>query len=112
MMKANKMMSMWKRVIAAGLLVVSVVGCGSGGPPAVSVEPPPATDALKAMLEGAAASGQLGSGMVDVESQIQQLKTSGHAKADELATDFAELQKLDGKGAAFVKKAQEMAGKL
>ena len=64
------------------------------------------------MLEGAAAAGELGSGMADVEAQIQQLKTSGHPKADELANDFIELQKLDGQGDDFVSKATEMAGKL
>lgn len=99
-------------VLAGCVVVFSVAGCGPKFPPAVSVEPPAATSSLKAMLEGAAAAGELGSGMADVEAQVKELKTSGHPKADELANDFIELQKLDGQGDDFISKATEMAGKL
>ncbi|MBI2477965.1 MAG: hypothetical protein HYV60_04760, partial [Planctomycetia bacterium] len=75
------------------LLLGFVIGCSSE-PPAVSVTPTPSP--VKAMLEDLANTGEMGSGMMDIESGLNALKQTDAAKADKLLKEYAELQAAAG----------------
>jgi hypothetical protein len=97
-------------VIGACSLAFS--GCG-GGP--VDEKIPVAVSAIEASakrtLEEFEKTGKLGSGLTGLESDINGIKTSNPAKAEDLMNSFRELQGLQD--AAKIKaKAKEMIGKL
>jgi hypothetical protein len=96
------------------VLSISLVGCGAKTFESVAVEPlptvPPAQKA-KTLLEGVASSGQLGSGAMELQTILEELKTTDAAKADQLLSDLKQLEAMpEGPGKAA--KAKEMAAKL
>lgn len=92
------------------LVLALFVGCTGRGS-SVPVEPPPASSAAKSALEGIAASGELGSATDEVKMQLEAMKETDPAKANELLADYNELVALSDP-AAIKAKAKEMAGKL
>lgn len=100
------------RLVSFALIVslaAFITGCSSGG--RVSVTPPDDSTMLKATLEEIAAAGELGSGADNLESLLQQLKTTDTAKAEVLLADYSKLQTMNSP-AAIKKQATAMLGKL
>lgn len=99
-----------RRVLSLAV-VLCVGGCGRSGPEKVQVQVPPPAQQLRALLETYATSGQLDSGVVAIREQIDTLRATDAAKADELAADLAKFETL--KAADAVKKqAESMLKKL
>lgn len=90
-------------------VAAALLGCGSGD--TVIESTPQETPAVKAMLQDIAELGEVGSGGYEIREQLEMMKTSGDAKADELLEDLNELESLS-KPPAIKKKAAEMAEKL
>ena len=98
------------RLLLLPVLVVIVLGCSPGS---VSVEQPddsPA-EAVKRELETAAESGVLGSEMISIQENLEKMRGTDPAKADELLADLEQLQSMTDP-AAVKAKASEMIGKL
>lgn len=95
-------------MICALLLAGFLVGCSNEpAPVATPAGPPP----VKAALEQIATTGEMGSGMMEVENGLNELKKTDAAKADKLLKEFAELQ--SAQDPAEVKaKAKAMADQL
>jgi len=104
------------RIWASVLLVfaLAVIGCSGGtGPGPQKVQPvqvQPA-DAIRSALESVAQTGQLGSEGLTIQENIEKLRASDPAKAEELAKDYEALQGMSDP-AKVRAKAQEMLGKL
>ena len=100
----------WAIVVLTMSLTVS--GCGSGpvdekiAVPSASIEA-----SARKTLEGFEKSGQLGSGMTGLESDINGIKLTDSAKAEALTKLYRELQGLT-KPAEIKAKAKEMISKL
>jgi len=89
---------------------LAVTGCGPSSTP-VDVPNPPATAAIKQNLQGAVETGQLGSGMMAIDNEIEKLAATDAAKAAELKKEFAAVK--SASSPAQVKaKAKEMMDKL
>jgi hypothetical protein len=104
------------RLIAKGLIVASLglaslAGCGGPSDSAVNVTPPASTEQLKAALNDVAQSGQLGSGGMVIEQEIEAIRATDAAKADALKKGYDELKAAASPDAAKAK-AQEMISKL
>jgi hypothetical protein len=99
----------WIRVITL-LGIVAVLGCGSKGqkvtPPTVSPK-----DAVKKALEDIAQSGQGGSAVGAIMSDLEKLKATEQAVAEELIKDANVLMSTNGED-QIKAKAQEMLKKL
>jgi hypothetical protein len=93
------------------ILVGALAGCGSGDSPK-AVTPPAATDAMKATLTEVAQTGQLNSGAMSLEGDIERLRATDAAKADALKKDYDELMSAGNNPVKAKAKAQEMLGKL
>lgn len=93
------------------LALLAVVGCGSQPAPiaVTPVETSPA-DTARAVLEGIAESGEVGSGVDELRTALEELKQTDAAKADALLTDLSALEAASGEAAKA--KANEMLGKL
>ncbi len=91
------------------LSVVAVIGCAESGPTPTQ-NAMPASDQAKSALQSVADTGQVDSGLVIVRDQLESMKATDSAKAEELLKDLDELEKLSGDAAK--KKATEMIGKL
>jgi hypothetical protein len=99
-------------LLVALALLSPLVGCGTADEPSsVNVTPPPATDSLKAALNDVIQSGQLGSGGMTIEQEIENLRASDAAKADALKADYEKLRTM-GDPNQLKAKAQEMISKL
>lgn len=92
------------------VLLSALAGCGTGDSPK-SVTPPAATENIKAALNDVAQTGQIGSGGMTIEQEIEKLHATDAAKADALKKDYDELKTIRDPGKAKAK-AQEMMGKL
>ncbi len=100
------------KLLALALVIVSLVGCGGAVSDApVNVTPPASTDQIKAVLNDVVQSGQLGSGGMTIEQQIETIRATDAAKADVLKKDYEELKTLADPARAKAK-AQEMISKL
>ncbi len=91
------------------LVAVCLVGCGPAET-TQKVGPPDAQAEIKMALQSVADSGEIDSGLMMVGEQLESLKATDAAKAEELQKDLDELQGLSGDAAK--KKAAEMIGKL
>jgi hypothetical protein len=90
------------------VLMGFAAGCSNEtAPVTVTPGPPP----VKAMLEDVAKTGELGSGMMEVESALNDMKATDPAKADKLLKEFAELQQASGPD-EIKAKAKAMADQL
>lgn len=91
------------------LLVVFTVGCPSGSTP---VEDPglSTADLIKNDLQMVVDNGQMGSEMMSIKENLEKLKETDAAKADQLLADLTELEGLSG--AQLTSKAQAMIDKL
>jgi len=89
--------------------VLAVAGCG-GGPKPIQVQPPAAANA-KATLQEVAQTGQLGSGMMQVRENLQQIKQTDAAKGNELLSELDALEKATDPE-TIKAKAKAMADKL
>lgn len=99
---------MWFVRILFVLGVVAIVGCG--GTSSIPVKDQAAPDQVKMALQTVADTGEIDSGIMVVQEQLEVMKATDAAKADELLKDLEELQKLSGDAAKT--KATEMIGKL
>jgi hypothetical protein len=91
-------------------LLVALVGC-SGTVSDTEVEVTPQEPPAKAMLEGIAESGVVGSGAMQIREALETMKAEGHPKADELLADLNELETTTNP-AQVKSKASAMAAKL
>lgn len=98
-------------VVALSLVVLLLAGCG--GPKSVKVTPVTvsAADAVKGALNDIVQSGELGSGSMALQENIEKLKATDAAKGEALLKDYEALAKLKDP-AALKAKAKEMLGKL
>lgn len=96
------------RVWWIALLVLATAGCGSASPPP---KPPAAPVMVKAALQEIAASGEFGSGVEELERQLEAMKATDPAKANALLADYKELRSLRN-SQAIKTKAKAMVDKL
>jgi len=71
------------------LFVALFLGCSNEPAPVTQT---PGSPPVKAALEQIATTGEMGSGMMEVEQGLNDLKKTDAAKADKLLKEFAELQ--------------------
>ena len=102
---------MYLKSLGIALVCAFALGCGAVDDEPVAVTPPSSTDALKSALNDVAQTGQMGSGMMTIEQEIQNLKASDAAKAATLQADYDQLKTMNDPNRAKAK-AQEMIGKL
>ncbi len=97
-----------------GLASVALLnqGCGGGGVNYTSVSVKKVDLPVTKVLQGAAASGELGSAMMDVESSLEQLKKSDPAKAAILEAGIPELRAAEGNPEKLKQVAGDLATKL
>ncbi|MCU0876702.1 MAG: hypothetical protein MUF06_02790 [Pirellulaceae bacterium] len=95
-----------------GLVVVlGLVGCGAVKDTPTEVAAPAPTESIKTSLSALAQTGEKDSGFEMIGQEIENLRASDPAKADELSKGFEELRGLNDP-AKVKAKAQEMASKL
>lgn len=100
------------KLFAVVLATLSLAGCGGGaGDTPVNVTPPTSTEQLKAALNDVVQSGELGSGGMTIEEEIEKIRPTDAAKADALKKGYDEM-KAATSPAAMKAKAQEMMSKL
>lgn len=87
-------------------LVAAASGCVKSGPEKIQVQVPPPVQQLRSLLETYAKTGELDSGVVAIREQIDALRATDAAKADELAADLARFETL--KAADAVKKQADL----
>ncbi len=94
------------------VLSVAMIG-GCAGPEDTKVEVQSSTivDSLKKSLEGMAKTGNTGSALTSLESDINGIKTTDKAKGEALHADFRRLQ-VASKPDEIKAIAKEMLGKL
>jgi hypothetical protein len=97
--------------LALAVAIAAVAGCSSVTDTPVTVTPPASTDQIKAVLNDVAQSGELGSGGMTLEQQIENIRPTDAAKADALKKGYEEL-KAATDPAKRKAKAQEMLSKL
>lgn len=100
--------------MALWLLAVSFVtiGCDSGTYTPESQSVTPKNSDLKALIDGIAASGSIGSASMDLRTQHDALKTADAAKADSIQADLDALIAAEGDPAKVKKLAAELSKKL
>src|SRR5262245_39042133 len=99
------------KFLTFALVALSLAGCTGGGDAPVKVTPPASTDQIKAALNDVVQSGQLGSGGMIIEQEIETIRASDAAKADALKKGYDELKAAKDPASAKAK-AQEMISKL
>lgn len=90
--------------------LVALLGCGPQET-TQRVEEPSGQDQVKSALENVAESGQIDSGLMIVRDELEAMKATDAAKAEELLSDLDALQALTDPAQAKAK-AQEMIDKL
>lgn len=100
--------------LALWLLAVPLftIGCDSGTYTPASQTVTPKNSDLKALVDGIAASGSIGSAAMDLRTQLDTLKTADAAKADSIKADLDALIAADGDPAKVKKLAAELSKKL
>lgn len=97
--------------MAAAMVAVACVGCGSATMNPTSVSVTPVTPQLKTSLESLAKHGEIGSGQQEYKDQFAALEKSDPAKAEAVKADFDKM--MASSNPAEVKKlAADIAGKL
>lgn len=94
----------------ACLIVGLAVGCGEEGVP-IEVQEKPPTDEIKTVLLQISEHGTVGSAGYTLRQEIDELKETDPAKAEQLSNELAELESL-GDPAKIKAKAKEMAESL
>lgn len=97
----------WVLVVLATL----ALGCSQGSRPVRMQGPSPAENAKKALQE-VVDTGQVGSGLTDVETYLAELKKTDAGKADALLKEFGDLQSSSAKPDEAKAKAKAMIDKL
>jgi len=103
---------LWRLKSLVWMLTLSLLLIGCGRQQSQRVAPPSPVDDLKTALQQVVQTGEVGSSAMLIKEKIEALKATDAAKADALARDAAELEKLDGKPQQAKAKAQEMLNKL
>ncbi len=101
----------WYRFLGVLVLATLVLGCSQGSRPVRVQGPSPAENAKKALQE-VVNTGEVGSGLADVDTYLTDLKKTDAAKADALQKDLTALQASGGKADQAKAKAKEMMDKL
>lgn len=101
---------MWFIRLMLLVALVAVIGCNSGPAPE-KVQAPPQIDQIKTALQGMAESGQAGSGVMQLETLVSELKAQDADKAAALQPGVDELKTLKDPKAVKAK-AKEMLEKL
>jgi hypothetical protein len=99
--------------LCALVLVMLAIGCSSQ-PGAVSkrVQATPPLDKAKAALQDVVKTGEVGSGLDDVQTYAEELKKTDSAKADSLSKQLATLRGKGGKPEEAKTAAKEILDKL
>lgn len=95
--------------ILALLFAAATFGCGGEGATSVEVEAPNAQ--IQAALADVAESGQIDSGIMLVREQLEMMRETEAAKADDLLKDLDALEGMSSPG-SIKAKAKEMLSKL
>jgi outer membrane murein-binding lipoprotein Lpp len=93
------------------LCLALLAGCGSVSDQPKTVTPPAATESIKAVLNDLAQTGQMSSGVMTLETEIEKLRATDAAKADALKQGYDQLKGLNNP-ALIQAKAKEMLSKL
>ncbi len=94
------------------VLVMLAVGCGPPQGTTKGAQATPSQDRAKAALQDVVKTGEVGSGLDDVQTYLEGLKKTDAAKADSLSKEFAALQGKSGRPEEAKAKAKELLGKL
>lgn len=103
----------WKKYVCllACAVVLGFAGCGGPSSEPVEVDQGMSVEELiKQDLQMTVDNGQLGSEMMSIQNNLEKLKATDPAKAEELMKDLEELQ--GAQGASAKSKAQAMIQKL
>lgn len=100
-----------KRFVLAAVIGVATIGCGGVKETKVSIETTAIEANVKKTLEEYAKTGQTGSSLTALESDINGIKATDSAKGNALMEDYNELLQADSPDKVKAK-AQEMLGKL
>lgn len=100
---------MWLARFLPLLVIAAAIGCGPSDTSVPAQQAAP-VDQVKSALQNVADTGVIDSGIMTVREQIEAMKATDSAKAEELLTDLDALEKLSGDAAK--KKATEMLGKF
>ena len=101
---------MWFIRLMLLVALVAVIGC-SNAPAPEKVQAPPQIDMIKTALQGMADSGEAGSGVMQLETLVSELRAKDADKAAALEPGVEELKKLTDP-AAIKAKAKEMLEKI
>ena len=93
-------------------LALLVAGCGGGGAKFDSVSVKKVDLPVTKVLQSAAASGELGSAMMEVESALESLKKTDAVKAAILEAGLPELRAAEGNPDKMKQVAGDLATKL
>jgi hypothetical protein len=104
-------MTLQKRILGLGLLLLFVVGCGKTTVDDTPVTVEPVSTPLKTMLEEVVETGQLGSGAMSIRDAVEGMRLTDDAKATELAADLDDMEKT-GDPKQIKQKAEAMIKKL
>jgi hypothetical protein len=99
------------KLVVVAILIASLAGCSGVSDTPVTVTPPASIDQIKAALNDIARSGELGSGGMTLEQEIEKIRATDAAKADVLKKGYDELKAAKDPASAKAK-AQEMISKL
>ena len=98
------------RFLFVAVSLAMLVGCGPSSVPVEQSSQSPA-DAVVRNLKMVAENGQLGSEMVEIQQNLEQMKATDSATATELLAGLQEMESMTDP-AAVKAKASEMLGKL
>lgn len=93
------------------LLAGFLAGCGEEGVP-VEVQEKPPTDEIRAVLQEISETGTVGSAGYTLREELEKLKETDPAKAEQLSQQLTELERLENNEPAVKAKAEEMAKSL
>jgi hypothetical protein len=98
------------RHLSAGILVLALAGCsgGSSGGGGAAPNVPP----LKTIAEAVSKTGQIGSGVAELDAAFASLEKSDPAKASSVKPVYDAMLKAEGKPEEVKKAAAELASKL
>lgn len=102
-------MSSWKCLVL--LFSVALVGCGPSPELTGTVVEKPSIEVIRTTLEQLAETGQMGSDIGLISGELEKMRATDAAKADELSKDLEALMSSSGPNATKAK-AKEMLGKL
>lgn len=101
----------WNKCVWACVLATLILGC-SRQPPPVRVQATPAMEKAKATLQDLAKTGEVGSGLDEVRTALEELKKTDPGKADPLLKEVEALMAKPGVSEEAKTKAKEILEKL